>query len=101
MKETREMEWFHKTVETLAVRQAKYRDDVLDSILTLKYEDADKKLKELQTLSIGLQLCQQTILRENDRLASEAGKAAQAESERIAQVEAKAGKKLKVAATKE
>lgn len=65
-KETREMSFFQESLETLANRQMEMRDEVVDSILAGKFDDAKTTLDQLQTLSVGIQLCQQTLMRDAD-----------------------------------
>lgn len=71
MKETREMKFFKDTLEELAIQQMIKRDEVLDSIKSSELKKAKDKLEELQTISVGLQICQQTIMRDADRAAAE------------------------------
>lgn len=74
MTETKTMEWFGQTVDSLASRQNEKRDVVLELIVSGKYDEAKKSLDELQTISLGIQLCQQSLMRDQDRLQSEANK---------------------------
>lgn len=66
MKETREIQFFKDTLEKLSKKQNEKRDEVLDALLGDKFTDAKTKLEELQTTSVGIQVCQQTIMRAAD-----------------------------------
>lgn len=70
--ETKSIEQFEAIMKDLAEKQNKFRDEFLENLQKDNHEVAEKNYKELQAVSLGIQLCQQSIMRERDRTESEA-----------------------------
>ena len=66
LKETKEKAFFEDLLPKIAQKQNELRDKVLEKILSSNYQGAKTALEELQTVSVGLQVCQQSIMRFND-----------------------------------
>jgi ERCC4-type nuclease len=77
VKETKTAEYFKEKQEKLAKMQNETRDQVLESLTDGKIKEAKSLLEDLQTVSIGLQVCQQSIMRIGDMEAAEEKRKAQ------------------------